>query len=81
MQVCEDEHLQCRARAMECVGLVAKAVGKEDMQPFIPNLMKAAFQVPVVVAACTTSNHPVASQCHLTRLCRLSLFSIVHTAA
>ncbi len=44
-QVSEDEHLRCRARAMECVGLVAKAVGKEDMQPFMPNFMQAAFQV------------------------------------
>ncbi|KAK9818938.1 hypothetical protein WJX74_003705 [Apatococcus lobatus] len=44
LQACQDEKLQCRARAMECVGLIAKAVGKEDMQPFMPDFMKAAFQ-------------------------------------
>lgn len=44
-QASQDELLQCRARAMECVGLVAKAVGKEDMQPFMPDFLKAAFEV------------------------------------
>ena len=42
---------------MECIGLVAKAVGKEDMQPFMPDFMHAAFQV-----CCLTSLNKLANE-------------------
>lgn len=46
-QATADEMLAARARATECLGLVASALGRDAIAPSVPPYMEAALKVNI----------------------------------